>query len=660
MLIKSLQAAAGNAVPTDPNFEYVTMLLHGDGTNGAQNNTFIDSSTNAFTITRNGNTTQGTFSPYGSNWSNYFAYNSTAVNYLVSSSVSLSGTFTIEGYVYWDGVGSLPNMFTVGDSALSTGLEVYLSSGNWVVYSNGASRITSAAGVVGQWTYIAVTRSGSTVTLYINGVSQGTWTSSATFSGTIKVGAEFYSSTYYSSMSGYISNFRVNNTTAINSVPTAPLTAISGTIFLTCQGNRFVDNSASPLTITVNGSPSVQRFSPFAPTAAYSTATIGGSGYFDGSGDYLSLTMTGGVGSGDFTIEYWLYPSSLYNYITVFATNRASNGLNVGTQAAGQIVMYVDGSGEVLRGTTAMKANSWNHCAFTRSGTTLRGYLNGVLDATGTSSANFSQTFSCIGALASGGGGGGENTTGYISDLRVVSGTALYTGSTLTVPTAPLTAVSNTRLLTNFTNAGIIDNAMMNNLETVGNAQISTSVKKYGTGSLAFDGTGDWLRPPLTPQAALGSGDFTVEFWARVTDTGIAFDFCGTATWGYYIGAGKSGWSVSFASSLVSFSYQSNNSYVIATNFSGTGLSANTWYHIAIVRSSGVIKCYINGVASATTISSSANIASNTYGVWVGTAGDGDTYGYLMNGYIDDLRITKGYARYTANFTPPTAAFPNN
>ena len=59
---------AGRFVP-DPQFNYVTMLLHGDGTNGAQNNTFLDSSTNNFTITRNGNTTQGSFSPYGSNWS---------------------------------------------------------------------------------------------------------------------------------------------------------------------------------------------------------------------------------------------------------------------------------------------------------------------------------------------------------------------------------------------------------------------------------------------------------------------------------------------------------------------------------------------------------------------------------------------------------------
>jgi hypothetical protein len=77
--------------------------------------------------------------------------------------------------------------------------------------------------------------------------------------------------------------------------------------------------------------------------------------------------------------------------------------------------------------------------------------------------------------------------------------------SSFTPPTAPLTAVTNTQLLCNFTNAGILDNAMMNDLETVGNAQISTSVKKYGTGSMYFDGTGDWLSVPKCQTLEFGS-----------------------------------------------------------------------------------------------------------------------------------------------------------
>jgi len=78
------------------------MLLHGDGTNGGQNNTFLDSSTNNFTITRNGNTTQGTFSPYGDNWSNYFTGSTTYLSVANATLLQLSGSqFTIEGWFYF-------------------------------------------------------------------------------------------------------------------------------------------------------------------------------------------------------------------------------------------------------------------------------------------------------------------------------------------------------------------------------------------------------------------------------------------------------------------------------------------------------------------------------------------------------------------------------
>ena len=89
------------AAAADPYFNYVTMLLTGNGTNGAQNNTFLDSSSNAFTITRNGNTTQGSFSPYGSLWSNYFngeQYWSLSVS--SSASIASSGDFTYECWIF--------------------------------------------------------------------------------------------------------------------------------------------------------------------------------------------------------------------------------------------------------------------------------------------------------------------------------------------------------------------------------------------------------------------------------------------------------------------------------------------------------------------------------------------------------------------------------
>jgi len=85
----------------DPYFEYVSMLLPGNGTNGAQNNTFLDSSTNNFTITRNGNTTQGTFSPYGSNWSYFSAANGNYLTVPQNTAFAFgTGDFTIEAWVF--------------------------------------------------------------------------------------------------------------------------------------------------------------------------------------------------------------------------------------------------------------------------------------------------------------------------------------------------------------------------------------------------------------------------------------------------------------------------------------------------------------------------------------------------------------------------------
>jgi hypothetical protein len=97
--------------------------------------------------------------------------------------------------------------------------------------------------------------------------------------------------------------------------------------------------------------------------------------------------------------------------------------------------------------------------------------------------------------------------------LRLVKGTAVYSGATLTVPTTPLTAITNTSLLLDFTNAGIFDAATINDGQTVGNAQVSTTVAKFGTTSMSFDGTGDWLTIIDKPELRFGTAPFTVEGW---------------------------------------------------------------------------------------------------------------------------------------------------
>jgi len=169
------RVAAASAV--DPFFNYVTALLHGDGTNGAQNNTFLDSSTNNFTITRNGNTTQGTFSPFSqTGWGNYFNGSS----YITTPNVvALPGDFTIETWVYY------PNAVNNG---LYVGAINSSGYGYWCFYYNtsvSAFRVVGSASATyiqspavtlpaNQWIHVAVTRASNVVTWWVNGVSLGT------------------------------------------------------------------------------------------------------------------------------------------------------------------------------------------------------------------------------------------------------------------------------------------------------------------------------------------------------------------------------------------------------------------------------------------------------------------------------------------------------
>jgi hypothetical protein len=659
-----LQQVASAA--TDPFFEYVTMLLTGDGTNGAQNNTFLDSSTNNFTVTRNGNTTQGSFSPYGANWGNFFDGTG---DYLSTPSISLAGDFTIEGWFFRQSGNNY--FFTVGDSATSSGIEVYAGTGGTVLnlYSNDNAEITATPFATTTWSHLAVVRSGTTITMYVNGTSVGTWTSSATFSGTVYVGAEFYSSSVTGSMAGYISNFRIVNGTAVYTTTftpsTTPLTAITNTQLLTCQSNRFIDNSTNAYTVTVNGNTSIQRFSPFSPTASYDTATIGGSGYFNGSGDSLLQNTASNwtfisSGASDWTIEFDVYYSST-SFMTILDNSNGTSAsygfsLAINNDAAGKVDLQirrgVTGSNAIFRSNAALKINQWNHVAvtFTSSTKTATFYINGVQEGS-TAQAAFSYTSTTpsyglyVGVFAA---SSGYDLIGNLANLRISD--TLRTGLT-TVPTSPYSSDGDTKFLLNFTNAGIPDSAMMNDLETVGSAQVSTSVVKYGTGSLAFDGTGDWLVTNVATNDlyAFGAGNFTIEMWLYVNSVstfGHIYDSRPTSTDGSY--------------PCLRINGSNELEYVVggSVQITSTTISTSTWYHVAIARSATSTKLFVNGTQSGSTYTDSTNYINATQRPLIGGWGYNTGGGYSLDGYIDDLRITKGVARYTTTFTAPTAAFP--
>jgi hypothetical protein len=206
-------------------------------------------------------------------------------------------------------------------------------------------------------------------------------------------------------------------------------------------------------------------------------------------------------------------------------------------------------------------------------------------------------------------------------------------------------------LLLNYQNGAIFDNAMMNDLETVGNAQISTSVKKYGTGSLAFDGSGDYLYIPNTLSLRLSStGAFTIEFW--VNPSALSSDQ--HVIHAYNNSSPNPGWAFGFGSGGVantSLAFYDGGSWRTVS----TGFSTGTWYHIAVSSqgSSNTGRLFLNGVQQGSAFSVSSSIANSATPIAIGAQYTGS---FPFNGYIDDLRITNGYARYTANFTPPTSA----
>lgn len=189
-------------------------------------------------------------------------------------------------------------------------------------------------------------------------------------------------------------------------------------------------------------------------------------------------------------------------------------------------------------------------------------------------------------------------------------------------------------------------------------AQISTAQSKFGGASGLFDGASDYLTVPDDVDFAFGTGDFTIELWARFTvaNSGINYSLVAQGTAGFTSNAG-----------FFFLRHSSNNLRFIFTD-DGTGASGfkicdtpfsptvNVWYHLAVTRSGTSIRLFIDGVLS-NTLTSSAAIFNSTRAVSI-AADEVGANGF--SGYMDDLRITKGVARYTANFTPPTAPFPDS
>ena len=184
----------------------------------------------------------------------------------------------------------------------------------------------------------------------------------------------------------------------------------------------------------------------------------------------------------------------------------------------------------------------------------------------------------------------------------------------------------------------------------VGNAAVSTVQSKFGGSSFAFDGAGDYLTVPASTATSFDTGDFTVEMWLYANSTGADMAlYDGMALGG--IGGRNNSFLLHMATGGTLKIFTAG---AVAVSTASV-ITALQWTHIAVSRSAGSLKVFIGGILGAT-LTLSTNMTPG--GAVIGVLADSPA-GYNLNGYLDDIRVTKGVARYTANFSPPVAAFPD-
>jgi hypothetical protein len=645
--------------------KYTTLLA--TATDTSDNNNITDASSNNHTITVNGDAYAGTFSPYRhGGYSTYFP--DTAGNAYVSANSSDyalgSGALTVSAWIYID---NNTQQQTIIDNQTGSGTGWYLKiwPGQLIRVHNQSSYIfnisnSDAPTAVNEWIHLCWTRDGSgNNKLFLNGTQVGTTvtdTTNFTAQG-CKLGETYQGVNDYK---GYMKDVHIvagyANEPTTSSIATA-VTSDTGTVFLGCSGPDFLERSSSPKTITINGNNIfIRPFSPY-DNLEYSATDHGGSVFIEANGGHLSGTLSsGGLGT-TFTVEMWIYDDGTGGNTTYggyFTTT------DIGSQYGIQLRRYGAYIFNSTTGTnltwnangnpfTTIFGIGWHHVAAVHNGSTFKVYVDGKEVISTSDSHTYSSVNYKVGQPWLYQSDGSQQAKAYISDLRI-NKSVIYSGE-FTPPTAPLSS-TGAELHIKGTDASIIDKSQAANLKLVGNTTGSTTTKFTGAKSMYFDGTGDGIVVPHRDDLNLNSCDWTIEYWFNLPNPGAIRNWT-------LIQKGDNSTVRPYALSLRIdnsngvepriFPSPNNSSQGQISN--NAWQTFNAWHHVAFVRvnSTGVITRYINGTANGTVTS---NVATNTEDLYIGTVASAAD----EEGYIQDLRISKGKAHYTANFTPPTAS----
>jgi hypothetical protein len=586
--------------------------------------------------------------------------------------------FTVEFWTYKVGNGGRVVMF--GVNSTNYGMQVYIDTDGSLLcreptVAGSVATVSAAAGSIPNnvWTHIAVVCvNQTTLMLFINGIKVNESTSYsfnvAPSPRAMHIGCD-PSATVTGYYNGYIDDLKISKGKAQYLSNFTPPTQSHFTpqegdpywnnvvlgchfdgfpengdtyrnnVVLNMRMNALTDDTGKAVTVVGN------------TTVSTSTKKYGsGSAYFDGNGDYLTLADSADweFGSGDFTIEAWINATLTGWHAVVSQRNTAASQsafIFYTDQTTGLLTFALSTSGTAFThtltsGTTYVQANVWTHVAAARNGNTLRLFIDGVL--VGTMSVTGATIYNSTVPLMVGGDTYSSPSSfmnGYIDDLRITKGIARYT-TDFTPPTTELPAI---------TGAKWRDSATGKTITPYGNAVISATQSKFGGCSAYFDGSGDYLIIPFSADFNFGSADFAIEAWVyqntqadwrtivskNPTDT--------SGVWRLIIGA----------SGYLSFGYLNASTWT-SVNAAGA-VPISTWTHVAVTRQGSSLRLFVNGSLSSINASATLSIPDLSNNLYVGEVETTNTWQF--NGYIEDLRITKGIARYTTNFTPPNAAF---
>lgn len=442
------------------------------------------------------------------------------------------------------------------------------------------------------------------------------------------------------------------------------MAGIDSNVVLMLHCNR--PDNTKPYAVTFSGNAQLD-------TAAFKFGTA--SLLLDGNADYLSIEDSSDwyLATSAFTIDFWVNFNSVAATQAFFCDGTsASNNLRFyWNQAANRLYFYcTSNSTDVIGIATdvssfAPSQGTWYHIALVRidnsnSASAWRIFINGVSKNLNLVAGAWNASLSDFAVLLY--IGHYFYLNGWIDQFRWSKGVARWS-SNFTPPTTAVLSDSNTQLLLNFEgtdgatqtydSAGGDENGTLDKPITfAGTAQIDTAQSKFGGASVLLDGDSDYLSVPDTTDWSFGAGDFTVDFWVRFNSlTGQQMFFSQYAD-------SNNRWYLDLASTgQLQMIFQTGGDIKGSYITSGSTLSTGEWIHLAFERYGTTGKIFINGQSQ--TLTETVAFGSNNVGD-VGAdlrIGSYDGASLFFNGWIDEIRISKGIARWTANFSPRVAEY---